>query len=721
MVGIRGNKDNPLLRAGRLCADGLRDEQGFTTLGMLCALLLALSLLFTTAQVQRIQSVSASVQDVADAAALAAQNEVAEFMTLVRVCDAVILSLSLTGLVSTGLGVAALCTPATASVSEPLLSAGKNLLKARDTFSQKAVESLEHLQALLPFLSAANAASLAQANSESSDGAGYLALALPLPSEGEAIAHSSFDEASEFVEEAQESAPEIEEAARQAEELAQEASEIKQRAFERDCGDAPGYCMYERADSLANLDALDNPLYRSVDSWSFSVALERARAYYAARIQQEAPENDSIEEQVRSALRKRFYLYAQEQLQDAYVKEEDGSFEAYFPRFPRNTAQMRETSLYTEAVYPLTSDEEGWHLHAWEGCPQASGASGLASLEEMESGNYSTCTTCNFTASSLGSVASASTSISNGFEYHYDAVAQAAAEYQAAVEEMQPQTQAVKDQAGSLLERCVELLKQAGGMRLNASPPGALGSIVFVVNLDQVSASSGFENSFVSSEDSLGTRVALSAASLLADPADDQGDLISSLLDGFNQEGSGISGLVLDCWSGLLRSYSEGQKALSSAVESGLNSLSFSGASGLGSWVVGFFEDAIEAVGLEPANLDALKPILVNSGDLALAEGSDTWAKLISLKRELIQNPSSSSNDIFSIIDVGESILSGSLEGLSQGIEIASIELFDGGPSFTLRLALPQTLSSGLEDLISGATDSLRDLAYTFTGVRVWQ
>ena len=85
-----------------------RDEAGFTTAGVACALLVTLALVFTSAQVYRVSSASADVQNVADAAALAAENEVAEFMIAVRVCDAVVLSLSLTGAATAGLGVAAL-------------------------------------------------------------------------------------------------------------------------------------------------------------------------------------------------------------------------------------------------------------------------------------------------------------------------------------------------------------------------------------------------------------------------------------------------------------------------------------------------------------------------------------------------------------------------------------------------------------------------------------
>ena len=98
--------------------DLFRDEEGFTTTSMVLSLLVTLALLFTSAQVYRIQTASAEVQDVADAAALAAENQVAEFMLVARFCDAVVLSLSLTGITVTGLGIAALCTPVTASISD---------------------------------------------------------------------------------------------------------------------------------------------------------------------------------------------------------------------------------------------------------------------------------------------------------------------------------------------------------------------------------------------------------------------------------------------------------------------------------------------------------------------------------------------------------------------------------------------------------------------------
>ena len=100
------------------------DEHGFTTTGMVIALLVSLSLVFSAAQVYRISSTAAHIQDVADASALTAENQVAEFMLIARTCDAVVLSMSLAGIVTTGLGVAALCTPVTARFSEQLIDAG---------------------------------------------------------------------------------------------------------------------------------------------------------------------------------------------------------------------------------------------------------------------------------------------------------------------------------------------------------------------------------------------------------------------------------------------------------------------------------------------------------------------------------------------------------------------------------------------------------------------
>lgn len=104
------------------------DDGGFSTLGMAVALLVTLSLVFSAAQVYRVSSASADIQDVADACVLAAEGEVAEFMIAVRVCDAVVLSLSLTSAAMFGLGVVALCAPPAAELGIELVNLGTKVL-----------------------------------------------------------------------------------------------------------------------------------------------------------------------------------------------------------------------------------------------------------------------------------------------------------------------------------------------------------------------------------------------------------------------------------------------------------------------------------------------------------------------------------------------------------------------------------------------------------------
>lgn len=136
-------------------------------------------------------------------------------------------------------------------------------------------------------------------------------------------------------------------------------NEWKQYGYEHDSISPDAYCMYERAAKLAGMAGSDNPFFSSVDTWSFGASLERAKTYYRLRYQTEAPNGQSVDELSNSALRKRFYAYAQETVGRGYVHETESSFDAFFPRLPKNTDEMRSTILYTEAVYPKTIDAQG--------------------------------------------------------------------------------------------------------------------------------------------------------------------------------------------------------------------------------------------------------------------------------------------------------------------------------------------------------------------------
>jgi len=701
------------------------DEHGFTTVGMVLALLISLSLVFATAQVYRVNTLSAEVQDIADAAALSAQTQVAEFMIAARVCDAVVLTLSLTGLASVAIGTVASCIPPTAALSKALMKAGKNLLKARDDFAKRAQQTLERMQEALPFFAAACAAAVASSNNRVSAGSKYYGVAVLVPAKGEAIEVDSDEETADLVDEAQAQADEIRERAREAEEAAQAANRSKQRAFERDCGDAPEYCMYERASHLAGLSDADNPLYSSVDAWSFSVALERARAYYAARLANEVPGDNSYKEQARSALRTRFYRYVVDELKSAYVHESSDSFEANIPHVPSNTREMRFTSLYTDQVYPISTNEDGSSvMHAWPGCPEAAATLERGSIQQLEQGDFEKCHVCEFTASSMGSVAAASSSIANGFEYHYEAVADEAINYQRERARADEPKSRVKELVEGLFEKLEEVAKKAAGKRIEVSPPGRYGVVAFVVNLG-ASDTDRFASGFLKVRGSLGPRAAVSAATLVDEGSDEGSTILSSLLDGFKEDAgvvAGAAGIVLSCWSNMLTVYGAGQSAIEQAVETGLNAVPLAGASGLGTWAAGALRDAVESLGLQPAELGALKPVLVNSAHVAAKDSGALAQGLLRIKGALSAAPLMSTDLFSSLITAAQAGVESKIDALGDSIEVASIDLTgDGGVSLPITIPIPAAVRSAGMSAVEAVFDSIRQTYVTASGVKVWE
>ena len=73
------------------------------------------------------------------------------------------------------------------------------------------------------------------------------------------------------------------------------------------------------------------------------------------------------------------------------------------------------------------------------------------------------------------------------------------------------------------------------------------------------------------------------------------------------------------------------------------------------------------------------------------------------------------------MVGAAETALTDRIAALSGGIEVADVELFSGGPAFTIRIALPAALTEGAERFVEDAADALRDLGATVTGVRVWE
>ena len=699
-------------------------EEGFSTVGMAIALLLTLALIFTAARVYEVNTASAQVQEVADAAALAAENAVGEFYIAASICDAVVLSLSLTMVCSMGLGVVCACIPPTEGLSKVFIDAAKQLKESRDSFHESAQKSLTRIAEALPFLATVKAQEVFSANSSS--GANYQGIAILQPWEMEQGSEPSFNESDKTLEEVGERQEELRENARKAEEAAQRANEWKKHAYQYDSGSRETYCMYERAVKLAGMTGLQNPFFSTVDTWSFSASLERAKAYYRERCRKEVPQGSSIDDQADSALRKRFYAYAQAEMEKGYVHETDGSFDALFPLLPKNTDEMRATALYLDAVYPKTVDGSGvMALHAWEGCPGVAQGlySGLGCIRDIDTGSsYTPCPYCKFAPSSMGKVAAASSAIENGFEYHYNEVAKAAAEYQKARAELDPISSKVKEEAGGLLSSVEAALAEACANRIDITPPGHYGAVVLVV--DTQAPASRFPSSFVDSEGSaaLGSRVALSCATLVRESSDEGNNVVTSFLDGVSAEGNVLSGpmkLVLKLWSGLLGVYTQGHDAMSDAVAQVLDSIPLTSASGLGSWASGKFEDVVSDVGFAPPDLRARKAVLVNSSHVLQAEDSSFSAMLLSAKDQAIALEGSTSID--GALSAVQSAALQAIDDLSGEYTVATIVLLNGVVEIPVTVALPTAVSDGLGQAVDRGIGYLRDVAASWTGVRQWR
>ena len=704
--------------------DACPQNQGFSTVGVAIALLVTLSLVFTGAQVYRIQSAAADVQEVADAAALAADNVVAEYYLVARVCDAVVLSLALTGVVVLGMGVAALCTPLSAKVGTTLIKIGKKVLKARDRFAEKAARGLEKLQKAMPFLVAA-AAYRVTASNTGGMGLHYLGIALALPLEGEEVSSGAAGSADTLIDAVDGAADTLMQAGDDAERAATKAKTAKERAFEADCGASPKYCMYERAGALSSMSGAANPYFSSVDTWGFSVALERAKSYYPRRLAAERPQGDSLDERANSALRKRFYAYAVEAVSAGYVHEDEDSFDAKFPLLPKNTAELRSTRLFSDVEYPVSINGSGkFEMHAWEGCPRAAGAVAVGSLAEREAGAYAVCPVCQFTASSLGSVAAASSNIENGFEYHYRIVAEQARAYQKARESYNPKARKVRRIAGSLFETALSTLRQMSSQRIHVSPPGRFGVVAIVASTEQRPSDYGFVSSFVDDSSMLGTCMAISGATLASDTPEQGRTAIASALDGLRErKGVPLAGVldgVMDVWSAMLFAYADGQQRIGEGIDELDSRLSFDSESRLGLWSSKDFARLMESLGLQPVELDAPKPVLVNTAHVLDADGSAFSTRLLSVKR--VAAKLSGGNLLEGAIGVAEDQALQAVDDLDTEVTIAEIEIAgEGFPPIPLTITLPDSVREDARGLIASVADWLKGIAGNITGVRQWR
>ena len=667
-------------------------DDGFTSIGMLVALLLSLSLIFSAAQIYKIQTACARVQDIADMCALSAENTVAQYVRVAQICDASLISLTVTSYICIAAGAVALCVPVTSAFGKELISCGKKILDTRDAFAQKAAAALNVYQRFLPFLALVNAHETARNNVAANTADALHVLVVLVPFSVSEISIASSDN-SDFLESLEETEVSIDELAQSCDELYAKAQELLAEAWRFDCGNYEGKCMYERADVLAHVPAICNPMYRSADTWSFAVALSRARAYYAQRAQIEAPSNSSCEEQAQSALRSMYYRFMCEQLAKGYVVESQQNFDVYLPAPPCSLEEFRQTGLYGECCFPVTQFGSSLIAHAYDACAGATGIIGYASLSDIEHGAYSVCEYCQFTPSKIANIAALTSKVESGFEYHYLQVIKCAQAYSEVCSELAPIKKQLELSYDSLFSECLQKIQEAQNVRISLEAPGTRGAIALVFDASPYSESTWFSNAFVDADVSLGTRCAVSGARLLADVSSDK-TVIDEYAQRINTLTSGLGvvpSCVLSFWSDLLVGYNTGIAALVDGVESMFGSVSLSEQSGIGKWAAQKLESVLEKLSLNVLDVRVYKAVLCNSAHVA-SLGDDALCKgYLAVREGALLFDTLATGTLADTLSLVEQEAKEALSSMLDDYRMITITpLGDLGPEIEITLGFPQ-------------------------------
>lgn len=604
------------------------NEEGSTTVAAAVAVLVSLALVFSLGATQWAASRAADVQAVADAGALAGANAVAAYSTIAQVLDALVLSMGLIGLLTMAIGLVLSAIPAVDAAGPPVLDAASSVFSARARLSRSCASGLSRLEKAVPYAVFANSAAVIAANASS--GGSYVGFALPYPVQGASDFGDLEDDAAQGgARQLVESGTRVDELSKQAAQDERRADEALKRAWQADCGGAVS--MRERAQTLAGLTGAENPTYPSVAGWDFGVAIRRASSYYAQRLAAEAPESASVQDRARSQARRAFYAYALEQVgSSSYARAADGSVTCDLHALPRNTAEMRSTSLYTQAIWPLSHEGAKPRIHAFAGCPGATGAlAGTGSLAQLESGALQACPVCQFDAATLGRVPAASTSIDNGFEHYWKIVVEASYDYEQAKAAAGEKLAQARQEGERSTELFKEALKEVSAARVVLSPPGAKGCVCVCAD------PAGHESpasllALLGEGVRIPSRAAVSAAVLAPDKAESDNNVLADFFDalvgrpGVAGVASGVLDSVLTVWGNVLVAYGNGYDALSGAMQTSFQTLSSWGMGGVSSWLKNALGEAVDLLALKPADMSAKKPVLTNSANV-LGQAGGNW------------------------------------------------------------------------------------------------
>lgn len=611
------------------------EDGAYTTVASAVAILVVLTLLFSAASLIWASSRSADVQVSADATAVAGANVVASYHTAATVADAAVLSLGLAGFALIGGGMVATLIPGAQAQAARTVDAGVDMLRMRNDMAASASRGLQAIEGSLPYLIAANGTRACVA--QGGEGLSYTGtvLAAPMTSASEFPALEDDGINTDALEQA---AGDLEGAAHELGQAAREAEAKKEAAWRADCG-AEGPNMQERADRLTGLGPNENPDYASSITWEPNIALDRARSYYRWRLEHEAPQGTGVEAAADSAARKAFYAYASKTLAGAKVEEQDGTVVCTVELLPRNTEEVRQTALFTDAVWPSSSEEAGLTLHYGAECPGAQGSAGpLVSFASMEQGAVAECPVCSFGVGDVGKTPAASTSIPNGFEYHLCAFTLALREYVPARQYELDAERAARGEAegaGNAFEGAIAGLR---GVRPRIAPPGRYGCVAVVVS-NESPAPDELASDFAATVDAP-QRGAIAAAVLAPAPATGDTNVLSAFFSSLEERvGSdgpvGIVDSIMDVWGKLLVAYGDAGAGLDEVFSSMTERLEGLGMGPLASWLRDRLGEVIAVLGVEPVDMRVRKPVLTDTSSVLHKAGMGDTAALLDRMRSL--------------------------------------------------------------------------------------
>ncbi len=411
---------------GRAGIDLFIEDGAYTTLSSAVVILVVLTLLFSSTAAIWSMSRAGDTQVAADSGALAGANVVSSYNTAATVVDASILSLGLAGFATIGTGLVAILIPGAEPVAGDMVDTGIEIIKTRNKFAKSASEGLQKIETALPYLIAARATQAVSA--QDTDSATYTgtALAVPRTSESDFAALEGSEISTDAI---KDTSDDLERAADELQKASEDTAKAKERAWLADCGGSDqGFgrqlLMHvgTREEPSGSLRCAKSALCLERYVGAPQVALDRAKAYYRQRLADEKPQGSSVETKAESAARKAFYTYASAEVNRAHITENGDRVSSYIPLLPRNTDEVRATELYTDAAWPTSTNDDKTYLHYGTSCPNYKKGTpgGLASVAAYD--GQDKCNRCHFGVSSLGAVAAPSTSIENGFEYHFDQV-----------------------------------------------------------------------------------------------------------------------------------------------------------------------------------------------------------------------------------------------------------------------------------------------------------